>query len=507
MRTLPLYAVVFVSGAAVLAIEILGTRILGPFYGVSLFLWSALITATLIALSVGYAVGGRWADRGPSFGRLSGVVAAAGAWTLLIPWLRSPVLAVAEPLGLRAAVLLSACILFVPPLLLLGMVSPYAIRLRASGLGDVGRSAGDLYALSTVGSVLAALATGFFLVPQVGVRRLTLAIGVVLVLTGALAFAADRGRRPLQRAGALAAVLLVGAAAFFRALPDGVGLERGLVTVQQSPYAELRVIDDAGLRYLLVDGGIHTIVDHKTGESRHPYAQAMELAHDLFERPGDMLLVGLGGGSLARSFSRRGWRVTAVEIDPAVATIARDHFGLAPHHADVHLMDGRRFLVESEAAYDLLVIDAFGSSSIPFHLLSDEAFGLAASRLAPEGVLVLNLEVLGWDHPLVAATSATLGRHFSHLLALPVHERDGLGNLLLVASERELRPVRGRRYDFERPADRKRYVAWTRRFVPSTEGALIVTDDRSPVDLWAEEINRVARMDLHEFFRSRAPSW
>ena len=149
MKYLPLHIIVFISGAAVLAIEILGTRILGPFYGVSLFLWSALITVTLIALSIGYWVGGRWADRGARLSRLGVLLAAAGAWLLMIPWIRTPLLAVAEPFGLRLAVLVAAFVLFAPPLTLLGMVSPFAIRLKAESVERVGRTAGDLFAIST----------------------------------------------------------------------------------------------------------------------------------------------------------------------------------------------------------------------------------------------------------------------------------------------------------------------------------------------------------------------
>ena len=116
MKTFCIYAAVIVCGAAVLAIEMLGTRILGPFYGVSLYLWSALISVTLAALSLGYAIGGRWADRGPTLQRFATVIGLAGLWISLIPWLRGPVLTVAEPLGLRAAVLLGATLLFFPPL-------------------------------------------------------------------------------------------------------------------------------------------------------------------------------------------------------------------------------------------------------------------------------------------------------------------------------------------------------------------------------------------------------
>ena len=186
MKNFFLYVIVFISGASVLAIEILGTRILGPFYGVSLFLWSALITVTLIALSIGYAVGGRWADKGAKMSHLSYMLLGAGVWTLFIPWIKQPVLIISEPFGLRFAVLVAAFILFVPSLTLLGMVSPYAIRVRASSLDVVGRTAGDLYAISTVGSVVSALLTGFILIPNVGVSRLTLMIGVMLLITATI---------------------------------------------------------------------------------------------------------------------------------------------------------------------------------------------------------------------------------------------------------------------------------------------------------------------------------
>src|SRR5580765_1394123 len=138
MNRFALYVVVSLSGACVLAIEILGTRLLGPWYGVSLFLWSALISVTLAALSAGYALGGAWADRGITGGKLAVPLAVAGVWMLAVPWLREPVIAVSQHWGLRAAVLAAATVLFFPPLLLLGMVSPAAIRLRASSLEEVG---------------------------------------------------------------------------------------------------------------------------------------------------------------------------------------------------------------------------------------------------------------------------------------------------------------------------------------------------------------------------------
>ena len=499
VRTLFPSVVVFVSGAAVLAVEILGTRVLGPFYGVSLFLWSALITVTLLALSVGYAIGGRFADRGATQARLCWLLLGAGAWLLLLPLLRSPVLRIAEPFGLRFAVLVAAFLLFAPPLTLLGMVSPYAIRLRASSLGEVGRTAGDLYALSTIGSVLAALLTGFFLIPYVGVARLTALVGVLLGLVGLAGLVAVR--RP--GAAAIASLLLVPAAFLsLGAASEHADPGRGLLSVEQSAYAELRVVELEDVRYMIIDGGTHTIADARTLESRFPYVHVLDLLDHVMEAPGDLLLVGLGGGSVAKLLSRQGWKVDAVEIDPVVTRIARRDFGLEPSEANVSDDDGRHYLSVTPRTYDAIVLDAFGSSSIPFHLVTREAFALAAARLSPDGILAINVESVGWDDPLVLALAATLEQEFPHVLALPIAEPPNtLGNVILFASRRE--PALAR----EIPATPDRFSslyamnhAWDNRFVPDTDGAPVLTDDLNPVDIWSERINRVARGNLHAYF-------
>ncbi len=510
MRGLALYLVVALAGGAVLALEILGTRLLGPFYGVSLYLWSALISVTLAALSLGYFLGGAWADRGPTPRRLSGLLLAAGLWIFAIPLLRDPLLGSSEGLGLRAAVLATATGLFFPPLALLGMVSPYAIRLSARDLGEVGRTAGNLYAVSTVASVVAALLTGFLLIPRFGVLRLTLAIGIVLLVAAWIAFAAGGSRR-----SAAAALVLLGLAY--------LGLERWAISAESapvspagrvlfrghSPYAELCVLERGGLRYFLIDGGIHSVVEIESGETRHPYVVVAELACELFAEPGQMLLVGLGGGSTAKTFTWNGWRVEAVEIDSLVTRVAHDHFGLEPFHARVLHMDGRRYLRQPGESYDLIFLDAFGSSSIPFHLVTEEAFTEARGRLRPGGVVAVNVEAVGWDHVLVRSLAATLRRRFERVLVLPIAEPpDRLGNLVLLAGDREMAisdealgsPVDHLADEYQHWRSLVRNHAWDNRFEPPAEGALVLTDDRNPVDLWSEEINRAARLDLHRSF-------
>lgn len=514
MRSLPLYVTVSLSGAAVLALEILGTRLLGPVYGVSLFLWSALISVTLAALSAGYALGGRWADRGVSAAGLGAIVGIAGAWVLLVPFLHRPVIGAAESLGLRAAVLVSAALLFAPPLTLLGMVSPYAIRLKVRSLEHVGRTAGNLYAVSTVASVASALLMGFVLIPSLGVERLTYAVGLTLLAAAGVALL-DRPRASVARTAA-GVVVLLGVAGGFAAIPaDAADPARGLLAVRQSAYAEIRVVEHRGMRHLLVDGGVHTRVDPETNRSLHPYVAAVDVLKCLFDEPGSVLLLGLGGGSIAKSWAADGWDVDAVEIDATVARVAREFFGLRDDECRVHLADARRFLARTDRKWDVIVVDVYGSSSIPFHLATREAFELMASRLAPGGVLAMNLITLGWHDPLVAEIAASLPPSLGHVLALPTAEPpDEAGNVILAASSRPLefdeearleRPFRVLDRPLEHWWTLQENHAWDNRFTPDAAGVAPVTDDRNALDLRGEAINREVREDLRAYFREAAP--
>jgi predicted membrane-bound spermidine synthase len=182
-----LYLTIFLTGASVMVIELLGTRLIAPFYGTSLYVWSSLIAVTMMALAVGYFVGGRWADRAKCTG-LAFIIALAALLTLLIPWLTRPILLATDPLGLRLGAFVSALVLFSPSLTLLGMVTPFAIKMATSRLEGIGTSSGSLYAVSTLGSVAGTLVLGFFLFPWVGSREILVGLsGGLLVLSVAVA--------------------------------------------------------------------------------------------------------------------------------------------------------------------------------------------------------------------------------------------------------------------------------------------------------------------------------
>ena len=510
MKDRSLYVIVSISGASVLALEILGTRVLGPFYGVSLYLWSALISVTLIALAAGYASGGRLADRSASSAKLASIILGAGVWTLLIILLKHPVLALFERAGLRLAVLGAAAVLFGPPLTLLGMISPFALRMKARRIEEVGRSAGDLYAISTAASVLSALAVGFFLIPQVGVDRLLVIVGGMLVVTASWIYLGGKARARALTLPSLILLLSL-AAALTGERPDP---SRGLLAIRQSPYGELRVVDTEEGRHLLIDGSIHSLVDTATWNSYFHYVAVMDLPKYFFAKPGRVLLLGLGGGSLAKQYARDGWQVDAVEIDPGVSELAGRYFGLLGSDAAVSVADGREFLRRSGSGYDVILMDVFGSSSVPFHLLTEEAFALVRSRLTPEGMVAINLESAGWHDPLIGMVAATLSRQFGAVLALPMEEPpDRFGNVVLLAANRSLEPRReperneSLEPDWRYGPGYQKVHAWDNRFAPDIRGSPLLTDDLNPVDLRAEAIALAARTDLHRYFQVSGVSW
>lgn len=509
IRKIYLYIIVLISGASVLAVEILGTRILGPFYGVSLFLWSALITITLIALSIGYTLGGYWADRRPSMGLMCSIIITAGVWLLLLPLIKKPILMVTEPLGLRPAVLVTAFILFSPPLTLLGMVSPFAIRIKASRLDEVGRTAGNLYAISTVGSVAAALLTGFVLIPNMGVTHLILAIGLTLVISAGVGIGID-WKFHSRSIITMVLIMVFAIVSIWIVPPEKADPEAGLLAFVQSAYAELRVLDVNNSRHLLIDGSLHTQLDVTSGESVVAYSSVFELFKYFHPDPGNLLLIGIGGGAVVKNYARAGWEIDAVEIDPKVTDLAIHFFGLTPEDGNYFAMDGRQFLITNDRLYDVIIMDAFGSSYIPFHLVTVESFKLIKDHLKPGGMLGMNVISIRWEDHIVKSLGATLKEHFNQVWVLPTGDPPGnVNNVLIFAADQP--------FEFQVPypdstqshlVTRHINQAWGYRFEPDMENALVLTDEFNPVDLWAEEINHAVRKREHQFYQqSDAENW
>ena len=479
---------------------------IAPFYGLGPFLGSVLIVTTMLAL----AIGGRRTGRGAGLSRLRIPLIAAGCWMILAPWSSRALLLLLEPLGLRVDVVIAAALLLGPPLVVLGMVFPSAIRARASSLDEVGRAVGSVYGVAAIGSVASAVLMSFVLIPWLGVEGAAILTGVLLIAGGAAAFD-PRGDSSMGIAVTLVLVAIGGLV-----LSRSPSRATGVLAVASGAHGEIRVLERDGARYLLADGTILTVVEPKTWTSLHRAVAAMEIVKPLFSAPGRMLVLGLRGGSIAKSFDRDGWTVRAAEPDQVVARVARDHFGLRPADARISPTEFRAYVRSDPRTYDLIVLDAFGSNFIPPHLATREFFGLVASRLSPNGVLAVNVEAMGWNDVLVRSLAATLRSRFETVIALPTSEPpNSLGSIILLAANRTLEIPEDHIPDpvnyLNDPQGHWVVVqmnhAWANRYEPEARGAVVLTDNRNPAELWGERINLAARHELHRFFGPRGGSW
>ncbi len=495
-----LAATAFLCGAMVMVVEVLGSRVVGPFFGVSLFVWTSLITVTLIALAAGYALGGVLADRWPSPDVLYGLVLSSGLLVLLVPFLRVPVLKASLPLGLRGGALVSSLVLFGPPLVLLGCVSPYIIRVAARELRSIGRTVGTFYALSTVGSFIGTVLTGFVLITLLGVGRIFTIVGILLVCLGTSWFIFFRRKWVVLLA--LLPFLLPLRTEVKRVLVRPSGTKVEVIHSSDGFYGNVKVVDySAGstrTRELAIDGFIQSGIDMSSGQSVYGYPYLLQLLPSAMNPRGrSCLVIGLGAGIVPGWYSRRGVSVDVVDIDPRIVAIARRYFGYSPE-GEVFVADARYHLQRSEKHYDYILLDVFTGDTTPGHLLSVEALDLVRRRLAPGGIVAANIiGSLGERAFATASVIRTFEAVFSSVACYPLFEprgEKGYGNIVIVASASAL-PEPDPLFLSRQPlhpfaAEEVRLALGRRWLLPPSVPAAVLTDDFNPLDvedLWLRE--------------------
>lgn len=463
---------VFTSGAVLLGVEIAASRVLAPFFGSSLFVWGALIGVVLTGLALGYWLGGALADRLPASSLLAGVLAAGGVSVLIVPLVDEAVLegVVSADPGPRLNPVLASVALFGVPSVILAAVTPIAVRLAGRSLQTMGRTAGRLFSISTIGSIAGTFLTAFFLVPELGTDQLLGVFAAVLLVAVVVLSAAER----LRVAAALSAVLCAGAigvtfslapseggrlseaasvnwSPVYRLASDGSGLlepdHEGLTVVyaRESRYHRIVVAEDGTSRYLRFDNSFQSgmYIDDPWA-TRYDYTDYLQLGLAYNPDAERVLFLGLGGGSAPKAM----WRafpeleLTVAELDPDVVEIAYRYFAVPrDERLRIEVEDGRRFLAGSDERWDVIAIDAFYADAIPFHLATREFLELARSRLEPGGVVVTNVigVLQGTRSQLFRSFYRTYRSAFSTVLVHPVYlagqHDDSLRNLILVATD------------------------------------------------------------------------
>jgi spermidine synthase len=389
-----LYIVVFISGAVLMGLEIVGSRVLAPYFGSSIFVWGSLISVVMTALSVGYYWGGWLSAREPSYGRLLMLLVIPGVMIFFLPFIYPPLneWIAGNDFGTRLNPLIACSIYFLPPGIFLGTVSPYVIRLAATTINAVGSTAGTLYAISTCGSILGTLLTAFYLIPVMGVSNIIHALGITLAGLALFLLPLVRLRAVAVRR-AVAALSIAGSMAL--SFPSVAWARIKSLLEKDTFYHRIRVEEDEEARYMYFDRTLQSAMNLKDPTGlRLIYSRYTSLGLALRPDAKKMLLIGLGGGSIPKKLQKEfpNLEMDVVEIDPEVIQIAKNHFNVRESkNLRLHAQDGRLFLSRSTNQYDIIMIDAYYSDAMPFHLATKEFFELAQRKLTPNGIIVANL--------------------------------------------------------------------------------------------------------------------
>lgn len=414
-------------GAVLMALEIVSSRLLAPEFGNSVYVWGSIIGVFLAAMSAGYVAGGRWADRTPNLPALGRLLLAAALfqWGTALGG-RAGVAAIGAWTGGRpAGTLLAAALLFGPATFFLATVAPFAIRVAARDPQRLGGLAGRLYALSTFGSLAGTLAATFVLIPELPLDAI---LALLVSATGvSAALCAGGARRSLA-----ALALLVGVGPWVAPRLDVA--EANVVAERITPYQTLVVRESGGERTIESDGTRHGAIRIDTGEPSLTYLSGA-LAAWLFDPAiENVLVLGLGSGGLGEYLVRRfpEIEVTYVEIDPAVPELAERWFGYRTGpKRHLAIDDGRRFVDSTAERFDLIYCDTYVGQSVPFHLATREFFQAAEQRLAPEGVVAVNLAG-SLEHPFARAILRTMRQVFRQVLIFRI---GGSANLLFLGTD------------------------------------------------------------------------
>jgi spermidine synthase len=482
-----LYVTAAITGGAIMIVEILGAKMLAPYFGASHFVWTAQIAVTLVALAAGYYAGGWLVDRTPRLNSLYGAILGAAAYLCLTVRVVEPVSYWSLRFHLATGSLLTSAFLYFVPLALLAMVGPFMVRTLTVSLAGVGGNMGRLTAVSTLGSFVGTLLIGYVLIPHARNSVTMFCTAGLLIIVSVVYFAVWGGARP-PAAGVVVVVLglVFGVQGMQRdnrtSFPFGEQIYRA-----NSNFGQLQVLRlNSGRRlYYLNDYLTQNTYDPESRQSGSMFTYMLHgLARAYSPRVDDVLCIGLGVGIVPMRFAREGARVDVFEINPVVVPLAQSHFDLEPSKLNLHYGDGRHLLHQTTKQYDAVVLDAFLGDSSPSHLMTREAFTDIRRVLKPGSPLVINSfgeREEGHDF-FMASLDKTLKSVFK---SVHIHAAEN-GNVFFVAADiPELKMLNQPDLVHIHPACQEDVIeAFSGTHKVDASHGIILTDDYNPVEFY-----------------------
>ncbi len=502
-----IYVVVFISGMTALAVEMSASRLIGNVYGNSNLVWASIIGLILIFLAAGYFIGGKLADRYPTVTFLYQLLGWGGFTTGLIPLVSQPILHIASQafdelnLGILFGSFSVVLILFTIPVTLLGMISPFAIRLLVMDRQSSGQTAGRLYALSTLGSFLGAFIPVLISIPIIGTYRTFYAFGLLVCLTCLIGAWKYGAKRRIIFGGM--AIFLLGCLFFLGGKP--LKSSYGQIYESESAYNYIQVLENNGYRYLRLNEGqgIHSIWHKDELFFGGPWEQF--LAAPFFNLSADgevyeprniqrIAIIGLAAGTTARQATAvfGAIPIDGYEIDPEIIEIGKKYFGMELPNLNAIAQDGRWGIAHSPYRYQLIAVDAYRPPYIPWHLTTVEFFQILSDHLSEDGVVAINVGRAPNDRRLIDGFVGTLSAVFpsiyvmdlpdtfnSIIYATKTHTQveNFYQNLLAFYQRQDIHPL---------------LIEVMQRFViyqqPVPQSKVVFTDDRAPIEWMTNQL-------------------
>lgn len=424
-----------------MACELIGAKILAPYFGTSLYVWSAALGLTLGGLMCGYFTGGilsrRYANQ-PAL--LYWVLIAAGAFTVLMPFTSEWIMLRSIHFNLQMGAILSLLVFMFPPLVFMGMTSPIIINLLNTQVKDAGSNAGKVYAISTLGGILTTFLMGFYIIPVFGVALPAIVTGLVLAFLPAISLLR------LQKWGGIASLLLLGVLSltFYDTRFSGTELEGTIHYHSEGILGQVKVIDlpatenpaTPAIRGLIVNNTLQTVLNLDDPASDFwGYTHYLPQLAATFPAGSRVLLLGMGGGTLVNHLRALHFEIDVVEIDGRMRDIAIQYFGMSDE-IPVYVDDARHFIKTCKGDYDIIIFDTFISESAPEHVMTREGMEDAVRKLRQGGRILVNFYgyLEGSRGEIVRSFYKTLSAAglYAHAYATPGPESDR--NIIFLAA-------------------------------------------------------------------------
>ena len=437
--------IVFIGGMTSVGTEIAATHLIAPYFGESTFIWATVIGLTLTFLAIGYAFGGRVADRYPRAWLLYFATSVAGISAGLLPFFSRPILSASldafkdVEIGAFYGSLIGVLMMLAIPITLLGFVTPYAIRLRLEQVEDAGHTSGSIYALSTVGSIAGSFLPVLVLIPWVGTTRTFLVLSLALLLPSLFGLLRLRAVRPAL--AAIALTLLMVAANLWVSQRPIRAVEFGEFVYETESSENYIQVSKRGEQYLLSlnDGhAIHSIYDPTNLLTQGPWDYFM--TGPLFVPQSgaaaidNALIIGLAAGTASKQITS-GYGpipIDGVELDPEIVRVGRQYFDMNEPNLNVIVNDGRYVLRTTDTRYDLIAVDAYQQPYIPFQLTTREFFQDVSNAMTDSGVAVMNVGRTATDYRLVDVIASTMKDVFPNVYLV---DTERYANTMVIATK------------------------------------------------------------------------